>query len=159
TLRPSPRLQPPSRARPAIVDRHMGRHWASSSHSACHHRKRQKLPTCVIFRSRVSVRGQRSEHGQIADRGRATRELETVMRADRLLSMLLLLDRHRRLTAADLAEQLEVSARTVYRDLDALSAAGVPVFAERGRGGACCLPSGYRVRLNGLSAGEAQALS
>src|SRR5438270_6805015 len=81
------------------------------------------------------------------------------MRADRLVSMLLLLDRHRRLTAADLAERLEVSARTVYRDLDALSAAGVPVFAERGRGGACCLPGGYRVRLNGLSAGEAQALS
>src|SRR5215216_5612261 len=73
--------------------------------------------------------------------------------------MLLLLDSHRRLTAAELAERLEVSSRTIYRDLDALSAAGVPVYAERGNGGACCLPEGYRVRLNGLTTSEAQALS
>jgi predicted DNA-binding transcriptional regulator YafY len=81
------------------------------------------------------------------------------MKADRLLSLLLVLDTRRRVTAAELAQRLEVSQRTIYRDLDALSAAGVPVYAERGNGGGCCLPDGYRVRLNGLTITEAQALA
>ena len=57
------------------------------------------------------------------------------MRADRLVSLVLLLRRHDRLTAATLARELEVSTRTVLRDIEALSAAGVPVYAERGRRG------------------------
>ncbi len=80
------------------------------------------------------------------------------MRADRLLSILLLLQTHRRMTAGELARRLEVSERTIYRDMDSLSAAGVPVHMERGSGGGCVLPEGYRINLTGLSEGEIQSL-
>jgi predicted DNA-binding transcriptional regulator YafY len=62
------------------------------------------------------------------------------------------------MTAAELAETLEVSQRTIYRDIEALSAAGVPVYSEPGRNGGCQLIDGYRTRLTGLTAKEAQAL-
>lgn len=80
------------------------------------------------------------------------------MRADRLLRLLMLLQRHRRLTASWLAEELEVSERTVLRDMEALSAAGVPVFTERGRGGGCVLLEGFTTQASGLTPTEAQAL-
>lgn len=80
------------------------------------------------------------------------------MRADRLLSILLLLQAHGRLTARDLARRLEVSERTIHRDMDALGIAGVPVYAERGAGGGWSLAEGYRARLPGLSDTEIQAL-
>ncbi len=80
------------------------------------------------------------------------------MRADRLLSILLLLQTRGRITAGRLAEMLEVSERTIYRDLDALSAAGIPVYAERGPGGGCALTDGYRTNLTGLTETEIRTL-
>jgi predicted DNA-binding transcriptional regulator YafY len=80
------------------------------------------------------------------------------MRADRLLSIVLLLQVHRRLTAGELAKRLEVSRRTIYRDMDVLSAAGIPVTAERGTGGGWYLLEPYQTKLTGLNPTEIQAL-
>ncbi|MBA2253995.1 MAG: WYL domain-containing protein [Chloroflexi bacterium] len=80
------------------------------------------------------------------------------MRADRLVAALLLLQARGRLTAAELAEELEVSVPTARRDLEALSGAGIPVYSQRGRGGGWSLLGGARTDLSGLTATEAQAL-
>jgi predicted DNA-binding transcriptional regulator YafY len=80
------------------------------------------------------------------------------MRADRLMAILLHLQAHGRTTAAELAERLEVSERTIYRDLDALSLAGVPVYAERGPGGGCALPDDYRTNLTTLNEAEVRTI-
>ncbi len=81
------------------------------------------------------------------------------MRADRLVRLLMLLQSRSRWTAAALAERVEVSERTVYRDLDALSAAGIPVTTVRGPGGGVALLDGFRTELTGLTRAEVHAIA
>jgi len=80
------------------------------------------------------------------------------MRASRLLNILMLLQARGRISAPTLARELEVSVRTIYRDVDQLSASGVPVWAETGRQGGICMREGWRTQLTGLTTREAQSV-
>lgn len=80
------------------------------------------------------------------------------MRESRLLAMLIMLQLRKRVTAEALAAAFEVSVRTIYRDIDRLSAAGVPVYGDKGHGGGFALHEGYTTRLTGLNRDEAEAL-
>src|SRR5579872_4220872 len=103
-----------------------------------------------------------SIHGKIVSGSRLgngqEEKKDVFMRADRLLSILLLLQINRRLTARELAKRLEVSERTILRDMEALSTAGVPVTAERGIGGGWYLLEEYRTNLTGMSEAEIRTL-
>jgi predicted DNA-binding transcriptional regulator YafY len=81
------------------------------------------------------------------------------MRASRLLQILLLLQNRGRLTAAQLAHELEVDRRTILRDVDALNEAGLPVLTQQGQGGGITLGFDYRTRLTGLDHDEAEAMA
>src|SRR5262249_36763876 len=113
-------------------------------HRRCRKLMRSFLTPCVIFRGLPPKK---------------VWEARRRMRADRLLSIMLLLQTYRRMTAHDLADRLKVSERTILRDMESLSAAGVPVVAERGIGGGWSLLGEYRTKLTGLDEAEVQALS
>lgn len=81
-----------------------------------------------------------------------------IVRASRLVSILLLLQTRDRVTADELAATLEVSVRTIYRDMESLAGAGVPLYGEAGHAGGYRLLGGFRTRLNGLTTGEAESL-
>src|SRR5690242_5097340 len=122
----------------------------------------------IAMRGRRTIRPNRAPTGYTAlldmlchianGNGRSARIGEHFMRADRLLSILLLLQVHRRITAGELARRLEVSERTIHRDMQALGMAGIPVTAERGTGGGWRLLAEYRTNLTGLNEAEVQAL-
>jgi len=97
-------------------------------------------------------------YGPIPDTACHIRVIKTIMRAQRLLSILMQLQVNRRMTARDLARKLEVSERTILRDMDALSSSGVPVIAGRGAGGGWSLLADYETKLTGLSPEEIQSL-
>ncbi len=80
------------------------------------------------------------------------------MRADRLIAIVLLLQNNERMTSRELAKELEVTERTIHRDMEALSAAGIPVLAERGKFGGWKLLENYRTNLTGLKAAEIKTL-
>jgi predicted DNA-binding transcriptional regulator YafY len=82
----------------------------------------------------------------------------SAMRASRLLTLQMLLETRGRMSARELADLLEVSLRTLYRDVDQLAAAGVPIYSERGRAGGFQLVEGWRTTLTGFTASEAQAV-
>jgi predicted DNA-binding transcriptional regulator YafY len=84
--------------------------------------------------------------------------MEGIMRADRLLSIILLLQTNGKMTSRTLADELGVSQRTIWRDVEALSLAGVPIYAEGGHGGGIALDEGYRTSLTGLKESEALTL-
>jgi predicted DNA-binding transcriptional regulator YafY len=85
-------------------------------------------------------------------------EYRVRVRADRLVAIVLLLQRHGQLAAGELAEMLETSERTIRRDLDSLCVAGVPLYSQRGRGGGWALLDGHRLDLSGFTVQEARAL-
>lgn len=85
-------------------------------------------------------------------------EEDVVMRADRLVAILLMLQRRELVTAAEVADELEISVRTARRDLESLSMAGVPVYSQQGRGGGWRLLGGGKLDLSGLNADEARSL-
>lgn len=80
------------------------------------------------------------------------------MKADRLISILMLLQIHKQLTASDLAKMLEVSIRTIYRDIDSLSSLGIPIFTDRGTNGGIKLLGDYKTTLTGLNKNELYSL-
>src|SRR5512139_1469295 len=81
-----------------------------------------------------------------------------MMRADRLIAELMLLQAQGRMTARVLARQVEVTERTVYRDIESLCMAGIPIYTERGPGGGISLVESYRTNLTGMTRGEVRAL-
>lgn len=115
----------------------------------------------VIIESRLEIGSARrigaSDWGKASEL-LACEEAAAPVRADRLLAALLLLQAHGRLTGRELAKRLEVSARTVHRDMEALSAAGVPVFALRGARGGWQLDEGWRAQVPGFDEAELRAL-
>ena len=80
------------------------------------------------------------------------------MRADRLISIVMLLQTHERMTADELSQELEVSTRTIYRDITALNSAGIPIYTDRGPGGGIALLESYRTTLTGMNEEETRAL-